>query len=97
MAPPPTAPRGPGGTASDELDRAVATYVGHGFQVVFLSPRRAVLERRQRVHVLLNVALTLVTGGIWLLFLAIRLLNWPKDRVVLTLDDHGVLVPEFSS
>lgn len=89
-------PRGSSGIAAEDLDRAVAAYLSNGYRLVFLSPRRAVLERRQQLRVLLNLALTLLTGGFWLLVLALRLLNWPKDRVVLTVDRHGVLVPEFS-
>ena len=89
------------GTMSDAeqrvvLDRVVAKYVQHGYSVQSNTGRQAVVTRRQRVQVGLNLALTVLTGGIWLLVLAIRLLNWPTDRVVLTIDRHGVLTPEFS-
>ncbi len=78
------------------LDRVVAKYVQHGYSVQSNTGRQAVVTRRQRVQVGLNLAMTVLTGGIWLLVLAIRLLNWPTDRVVLTIDRHGVLTPEFS-
>lgn len=39
----------------------------------------------------MNVLLTIVTAGFWLLILALRLLNWPVDRAVLTVDEHGEL------
>jgi hypothetical protein len=78
------------------LDRAVTTYVGHGYRVESNTGVQAVITKRQRVNVLLNVALVVVTGGVWLVFLALRLLNWPVDRVVLTVQPTGELVPEFS-
>jgi hypothetical protein len=79
------------------LDRAVAKYVEHGYSVRSNDGRRAVVAKRQSVNVLLNLLLVLVTGGIWLIFLALRLLNWPTDRAVLTVDPSGELRGEFSS
>ena len=78
------------------LDRAVAKYVQHGYRVESHTGWQAVVAKRQQVHVLLNVALALVTGGLWLIVLAIRLLNWPIDRVVLSIDEHGLITPSFS-
>lgn len=78
------------------LDDAVAAYVRHGYSVALASPHRAVVQRPQQVKVMLNLGLTLITGGVWLVILALRLLNRPVDRVVLTVDEWGVLVPEFS-
>ena len=78
------------------LDDAVAVYVRHGYSVALSSPHRAVVQRPQQVKVLLSLGLTLITGGVWLVVLALRMLNRPVDRVVLTVDEWGVLVPEFS-
>jgi hypothetical protein len=78
------------------LDRAVTRYVQNGYVVQSKTDRQAVVGRRQQVKVLLNLALALITGGLWLIVLAIRLLDWPVDRVVLTVDDWGVLNAEFS-
>lgn len=78
------------------LDDAVAAYVRHGYSVALASPHRAVVQRPQQVKVMLSLGLTLITGGVWLVILALRLLNRPVDRVVLTVDEWGVLVPEFS-
>jgi hypothetical protein len=87
-------------TASERqaiLDRAVARYVQHGYRVQSHTGTQAVVARRQRVHVLPNLLLAVVTGGIWLGFLGIRLLNWPTDRAVLSVDASGELTGEFSS
>jgi hypothetical protein len=78
------------------LDRAVTRYVQNGYVVQSNTGRQAVVGRRQQVKVLLNLALALVTGGLWLVVLAIRLLDWPVDRVVLTVDEWGVLNAQFS-
>ncbi len=78
------------------LDDAVAVYVRHGYTVALSSAHRAVVQRPQQVKVMLNLGLALITGGVWLVVLAVRLLNRPMDRVVLTVDEWGVLVPEFS-
>jgi hypothetical protein len=78
------------------LDRAVTRYVQHGYTVRSNTGRQAVVTKRQRVSVLLNLLLALLTGGLWLIVLALRLLNWPTDRVVLTVEDSGELRGEFS-
>ena len=79
------------------LDRAVAKYVRHGYTVKSNDGRQAVVAKRQSVNVLLNLLLVIITGGIWLIILALRLLNWPTDRAVLTVDASGELRGEFSS
>ena len=78
------------------LDRAVATYVGHGYTVESNTGWQAVVSKRQEVNVPISLAMFIVTGGIWLVVLGLRLLNWPKDRVVLVVDERGVLTPTFS-
>jgi len=78
------------------LDRAVTKYVQHGYRVRSNSGRQAVVAKRQPVNVLLNAVLAILTGGFWLILLAIRLLNWPTDVVVLSVDESGVLQGEFS-
>jgi hypothetical protein len=79
------------------LDHAVARYVEHGYRVESNTGRQAVVSKKQRVSVLLNLLLTLITGGLWLIVLAVRLLNWPTDRAVLTVTASGELQGEFSS
>ena len=79
------------------LERAVDAYVQEGYRLESLSSWQAVVTRRQRVRVGVNLLLTIVTAGFWLVILALRLLNWPVDRAVLTVDEHGVLDGAFSS
>ena len=90
-----------GGLPEDQrraiLDRAVARYVANGYSVQSNTGRQAVVVKRQRINLLLNLLLVLITGGLWLIFLAVRLLNWPTDRVVLTVNDQGDLTGDFSS
>lgn len=78
------------------LDRAVTKYVQHGYSVRSNTGRQAVVVKRQTVNVPLNLVLVILTGGFWLILLALRLLNWPTDRVVLSVDESGELQGEFS-
>ncbi len=99
-APPPGVSRGRRFSDAERratLDRAVARYVLHGYTETFNDGHQAVVVKRQRVNVPLNLALTIITGGFWLVVLALRLLNWPTDRAVLTVDSAGELSGEFSS
>ena len=79
------------------LDHAVASYVANGYRVESDTPWRAVVAKRQRVHFWSNLGLIVVTGGFWLVVLALRLTNWPVDRAVLWVDEDGRLLGEFSS
>lgn len=79
------------------LERAVDAYVQEGYTLESLSSWQAVVTRRQRVRIGVNLALTIVTAGFWLVILALRLLNWPVDRAVLSVDAHGRLDGAFSS
>lgn len=79
------------------LDRAAARYMLHGYTETFNDGHQAVLVKRQQVNVPLNLVLAIITGGFWLVVLALRLLNWPTDRAVLTVDAAGELSGEFSS
>lgn len=99
-APPPEVSRGRRLSDAERratLDRAVGRYVLHGYSETFNDGHQAVLVKRQRVNVPLNLALTIITGGFWLVVLALRLLNWPTDRAILTVDASGELSGEFSS
>jgi hypothetical protein len=78
------------------LDRAVTKYVQHGYSVRSNTGRQAVVAKRQAVNLPLNAVLAILTGGFWLILLAIRLLNWPTDLVVLSVDESGELQGEFS-
>ena len=79
------------------LERVVDSYVQEGYKLESLSSWQAVVTRRQRVRIGVNLALTVVTAGFWLVILALRLLNWPVDRAVLNVDAHGKLEGAFSS
>ena len=97
-----TAPYRPSPTKTEverraALERATTAYVQEGYKLDSLTSWQAVLSRRQRVRIGVNLVLTLLTAGFWLIILALRLLNWPMDRVVLTIDEHGKLDGEFRS
>lgn len=79
------------------LDHAIASYALNGYRVESDTGWQVVVGKRQRVHFWSNFGLVVITGGFWLAVLAIRLLNWPVDRVVLTVDVNGRLLGDFSS
>lgn len=68
------------------LDAEVARQLSKGWTLVSRSETQAVLSRTKSFSVLGNVLLTLVTGGIWLVVLAIRLVNRRGKMRTLTVD-----------
>lgn len=76
----------------DVLNREVAAYVQRGYAVESSMPGQVVLSKRSRIGLLSNVLLTLLTGGIWLVVIAYRLINRKTSRVVLTVNESGKVV-----
>ena len=71
------------------LDAQVAQYVAKGFAVESRTESQAVLVKRSRIGLFWNVLLTVVTGGLWLIVIAYRLINRKSSRVVLTAREDG--------
>lgn len=80
-------------SASDQrqevLNREVAAYVGRGYAVESSMPGQAILSKKSKIGLLSNVLLTLLTGGIWLVVIAYRVINRKTSRVVLTVSEDG--------
>jgi hypothetical protein len=74
----------------------VTKYVRHGYTVASNTGRQAVVSKRRRVNVPLNTVLVVLTGGLWLAVVAVRLLDRPTDRVLLSVDGSGELRGECS-
>lgn len=71
------------------LDAEVARQVSKGWTVASRSDSQAILTQVRRMSVFWNVILTLLTGGLWLIVIAIRLANRkPRTRAV-TVDTLG--------
>ena len=68
------------------MDAEVASYVAKGFAVESRSDTQVVMVKHRRIGWFWNAALTVATGGLWLFYVAFRLINRKSDRVVLTAD-----------
>ena len=66
------------------LDQKVAEYVAKGYSVESRSDTQAVVSRKKRIGLVSNTLLTILTGGIWLVVVAYKVINRKVDRVVLT-------------
>lgn len=74
------------------LDAKVAEFVGKGYAVESRTDSQAVLTKKKRIGWLLNILLTVITGGLWLIVVFFQLVNRKADRVVLTATEDGRVV-----
>ena len=68
------------------LDAEVARQLRKGWTLASRSETQAVLTRKRRLSVFWNVVLTLLTGGLWLIVVAIRLANRTPESRTVTVD-----------
>jgi hypothetical protein len=71
---------------SEILAGEVARLTSKGYSVETLTPTLAVLAKRRRIGIFWNVVLSIATGGLWLIVVAIRMFNRKADRVTVTVD-----------
>ncbi len=71
------------------LDADVARMVAEGYSVESRTPTQAVLVKKSRIGWFWNTVLVLVTGGLWLIVVAYRLVNRKSSRVVITIGPDG--------
>ena len=71
------------------LDQAVAKHVNQGWSIESRTDTQAVLTKKARIGWLLNILLTVVTGGLWLIVVFFKLVNRKVERKVLTVDAAG--------
>lgn len=75
-----------------QLDAAVADYVTRGWAVESRTENQAVMAKKSYIGWFWNTILALITGGLWLIVVAFRVINRKIYRVVLTYDGQGVIV-----
>jgi maltodextrin utilization protein YvdJ len=71
------------------LDAAVARWARNGWTVSSVSGPSAVLQRKKRIGWFWNLLLTIVTGGLWLIVVVIRVINRKIETVILTVDEYA--------
>ena len=76
---------------ADLLNAEVARFAGRGWSVSSVSGSQAVLSRKRRIGFWLNAVLALLTGGLWLLVVLVRVVNRRVENLVLTVDAAGVV------
>jgi len=77
---------------SAALNAEVARYATQGWTVSSVSDGQAVLQRRKRIGWFWNLLLTLLTGGLWLIVVIVRLINRKTETLILSVDPSGRVV-----
>jgi hypothetical protein len=83
--------------STDALDQAalnseVAKYVARGYAVESSAPGQVILSKKARIGVFWNIVLSILTGGLWLVVVAFKLINRKTSRVALTVNENGQVV-----
>ena len=78
------------------LNYEVARFALDGWTVSSVTGTQAVLQRKKRIGFFGNVFLTFLTWGLWLIVVALRILNRKIESLVLTVDRSGKVSREFS-
>jgi hypothetical protein len=71
------------------LNAEVAKYASKGWTVQTVSPGQAVLSQNKRIGWFWNLILCLVTGGLWLIVVIVRVVNRKKQSLIITVDQFG--------
>ncbi|MFC0680509.1 hypothetical protein ACFFGH_21970 [Lysobacter korlensis] len=73
------------------LNAEVARYAAEGWTVSSVAGAQAVLQRKKRIGWFWNLLLTIVTAGLWLIVVIIRVVNRKIESVMITVDAYGRL------
>ncbi|QOI66969.1 membrane protein [Microbacterium phage GardenState] len=72
------------------LTKALGKYRSQGYAIELSGDGlQATLTRKAKLGTFWNVALSILTGGLWLIVIAIRLANRKTESVVLYVDELG--------
>lgn len=71
------------------LNAEVASYASKGWTVSSVTPGQAVLQRKKKIGFLINLILSVLTGGLWLIVVLVRVVNRKIESIILTVDVHG--------
>jgi len=73
------------------LNVEVARLVSQGWVAESVAGTQAIMFRPRRIGWFWNILLTLVTSGFWLIIWVIRILKNKGQRIVIYVDDFGVI------
>ena len=71
------------------LNAEVARYASQGWTVSTVHAGQAVLQRKKRIGWFWNLILTLITAGLWLIVVIIRVVNRKIQTLIISVDAYG--------
>ena len=72
------------------LDREIAKASREGWSVTSVTPgTQAILQRKKRVGWFWVTVLSILTIGIFLIIIALRVINRKMETLIITVDDNG--------
>lgn len=73
------------------LNAEVARLAARGWTVSSVSGGQGIVQRKKRIGWFWNTILALITGGLWLIVVVIRVVNRKIETRVVTVDAYGVV------
>ena len=73
------------------LNAEVARLAAQGWTVGSVSAGQGILQRKKRIGWFWNTVLTLLTGGLWLIVVIVRVVNRKIETRVVTVDAYGTV------
>jgi len=71
------------------LNGEIAKWASKGWIVQHADGGQAVLSQNKRIGWFWNLILTLLTGGLWLIVVIVRVVNRKKLTMIITVDQYG--------
>ena len=71
------------------LNAEVARYANQGWTVSSVSAGQAVLQRKKRIGWFWNLLLVIITAGLWLIVIIIRVVNRKIETRIVRVDAYG--------
>lgn len=73
------------------LNAEVARWASNGWTVGSVGDGQAIVQRKKRIGWFWNLILTLITAGLWLIVVIIRVVNRKIETRVITVDEYGAV------
>ncbi len=73
------------------LNAEVARLAAQGWTVSTVSGDQGILQRKKRIGWFWNTILALLTGGLWLIVVIVRVVNRKIETIVVNVDASGVV------
>lgn len=71
------------------LNAEVAKHAARGWNVQTVAAGQAVLSRNKKIGWFWNIVLSIITAGIWLIVVIVRVVNRKKNTLVIIVDAYG--------